>query len=116
MNVLLVLFALPVATIIISSVFVKLLKSPIAVSAITFAIYLIVTFAVFDATFLIATIIYTVLSFVSASITKIIIRYLKQQNNNDENNENERCMNGLNTIVNTDDMPNIRANNFRRCR
>ena len=54
MNTLLIFFALPIATIILAAVLEKILKCPIAVAAVAFAIYLIVTFAVFNATFLIA--------------------------------------------------------------
>ena len=60
MDFLLLLFALPIATIIIASVLETVLRNPIAVAALTFAIYLIVAFAAFDATFLIYVILYTI--------------------------------------------------------
>ena len=68
-NLLLLLFALPIATIIIASVLETILKNPIAVASLIFAIYLIVAFAAFDATFLVYVILYTILAFVSAVIT-----------------------------------------------
>lgn len=92
MNALLIFFALPVAIILLSSVFVRILKSPIAIAVVTFAIFLIVTFAVFDANFLIATIIYTILSFISAAITKVILCYLRRHNN-----QNNECIINTNT-------------------
>ena len=52
-NLLLLLFALPIATIIISSIAETALESPIAVAALAFAVYLVVAFAAFDASFLI---------------------------------------------------------------
>ena len=53
MNILLLFFALPIATIILSIVLQKILKCPILVAATFFAIYLIVAFAIFDSGFLI---------------------------------------------------------------
>lgn len=79
MNTLLIFFALPIAVIIISAILEKLLNSPVAVASLIFAIFLIVTFAVFDETFLIATLAYTILSFITALITCLI---------------RERCTNG----------------------
>lgn len=72
MNTLLIYFALPLATIILAAVLQKLIKSPILVAAIFFAIYLIVAFAVFNAVFLIAAIVYTFLAYVTAAIVKIL--------------------------------------------
>ena len=48
MDTLLIFFALPIAVIIISAILEKLLKCPIAVASLIFAIFLVVTFAVFD--------------------------------------------------------------------
>ena len=53
MNILLIFFALPIATILLAIVLQKILKSPILVAIIFFAIYLIVTFTAFDSDFLI---------------------------------------------------------------
>lgn len=69
MNTLLLFFALPVATIILAVILERLLRCPIAVAAIFFAIYLIVTFAAFDETFLIFAIVYTILAYIAAVIT-----------------------------------------------
>ena len=55
MNLLLIFFAFPIAVIIISVILQKLLKNPILVAAFIFAIFIVITFADFDETFLIAT-------------------------------------------------------------
>ena len=66
--------AFPIATIIFAIALQKIFKSPILVAAIIFAIFLIVTFAVFDSTFLINTIIYTILAFITAFLVCLICR------------------------------------------
>lgn len=103
MNFLLLLFALPIATIIIASVLETVLKNPISVAALTFAIYLIVTFAAFDASFLVFAILYTILAFVSAVITRAIINLVNDDDddiidngNNDNSNNNNSCGCGCN--------------------
>jgi len=69
MNILLIFFAFPIAVIIISIVLQKLLKNPIAVAALIFAIFLIATLA------------YTIL----ALITALIVKFICQSNHNDNN-------------------------------
>lgn len=69
---LLLFFALPVATIILAIVLQKILKCPILVAATFFAIYLIVAFAIFDSTFLIYVIAYTIIAYITAYLTKLI--------------------------------------------
>ena len=93
MNLLLIFFAFPIAVIIISYILEKLLNSPIAVASLIFAIFLIVTFAAFDELFLIATLAYTLLAF----ITALIARYFCHRNES-ENNICEKLNNILNTI------------------
>ena len=96
MDFLLLLFALPIATIIIASVLETVLRNPIAVAALTFAIYLIVAFSAFDATFLIYVILYTILAFISAVITRAVINLINEDdddiidngNNNNGGNNN----------------------------
>lgn len=96
MNILLLFFALPVATIILAIVLQKLLCSPILVALTFFAIYLIVTFAVFDEAFLIFAIVYTIIAYITAAIARFIRRFIRCQNNNnnnndDDNNNNDSC-------------------------
>ncbi len=84
MNILLIFFALPIATIIISVALQKILDNPVLVAAIIFAIFLVVTFIIGDLNFLIATILYTIISFLTAAI----INYIDENNENNENNDN----------------------------
>lgn len=84
MNILLLFFALPVATIILAIVLEKILRCPILTAATFFAIFLIVAFAVFDATFLVFVIAYTILAFITALIAEIFFRRCN-------NNERECC-------------------------
>ena len=86
MNTLLLFFAIPVATIILSIVLQKLLQSPILVAATFFAIFLILTFAVFDESFLVFAILYTLLALVTALIVRFICYLI--------NNSSNPCING----------------------
>jgi len=81
MNILLLFFALPVATIILSIVLEKLLRCPVLTAATFFAIYLIITFAVFDSSFLVLVIAYTILSFITAIIVESF--FWKSKNGNE---------------------------------
>ena len=104
MNTLLIFFAFPLAVIIISIILEKILRSPIAVAALIFAIFIILTFAVFDTTFLIATLAYTILAFITAAIVHFLkCRHRREKDlydllsdllrnnncNNDGENDNE---------------------------
>lgn len=114
MNILLIFFALPIAVIIISIALQKILKCPILVAAIIFAIFLIVTFIVNNLNFLIAAIVYAIISFITAYLTCLIGRILarfgdriscgcRRENQcgcNDNNNCNNNCNNNLLTIRN----------------
>lgn len=81
MNNLLLFFALPVATILLSIVLQKILNCPILVAITAFAIYLIVTFSAFNETFLIYAIIYTIIAYITAAVTRFIMRIIECQNN-----------------------------------
>mgnify|MGYP003370035283 FL=1 len=85
MNILLIFFALPIATIIISIALQKILKCPPLVASITFAIFLIVTFIINNINFLVATIIYTILSYITAVIVCIISKCLCNLENSSRN-------------------------------
>ncbi len=74
MNILLILFALPIATILLAIVLQKILKCPVLVAITFFAIYLIVAFAFFSASFLILVIIYTALAYITAVIVQCLKR------------------------------------------
>lgn len=75
--ILFIFFVLPLATILLSIVLQKLLRSPILVGITFFAIYLIVSFVAFSSNLaeaLIATIIYTIIAIITAYITRLICR------------------------------------------
>lgn len=85
MNILLLAFALPIATILLAIVLQKILKCPLLVAATFFAILLIITFAIFDASFLVFAIIYTILAYITAVLTRLICNILRRlglDNNN----------------------------------
>lgn len=106
-NLLLLFFALPVAIIILSIIFETLINCPIKIAGITFSILLIVTFAVADETFLIFTILYTILSYVVAWITK-------QWCSNQED-DNNTCLNTLIQNVNNQSLQNTLNQNTSSC-
>ncbi|MBR6033234.1 MAG: DUF2651 family protein [Clostridia bacterium] len=112
MNSLLIFFALPVATIILSAVFQKIINSPIAVAATAFAIFLVITFAFYNAEFLIATIIYTILAFLSAELARIIKRLC--ENGANLNTESEKIYNNENNCENANIIDDARTLRFNR--
>lgn len=81
MNNLLIFFAIPVATIILAIVFQKILQSPLLVAATFFAIFLIVTFAAFDESFLVFAILYTLLALTTAIIVRFICCLIRNSDN-----------------------------------
>lgn len=98
MDNLLIFFALPVATILLAIVFQKILRNPILVGILAFAIYLIVTYTAFDSDFLIFAIAYTLLAYLTAVLTSLICRILRRvlginscNNEDDENNCESNC-------------------------
>ena len=100
MNNLLIFFALPLATIIISVVLERIWKNYILVTLFAFAVYLIVAFAVGDSTLLVLVIAYTFLAFISAFLSMLFRKINKRlrcledvdsQNDTEENNCNNHC-------------------------
>ena len=87
---LLIYFAFPIATIIISVILQKLLKNPALVAAFVFAVFLIVTFTAFDETFLIATLAYTLLALLTAFI---VSRLCEGNNGENDSNGHHGCRN-----------------------
>ena len=117
MNVLLIFFAIPIAVIIVSAILQKVLNSPIAVAALIFAIFLVVTFAAFDATFLIATLAYTILAFITAVIVNIFCNLNNNDDDESDNNENNcGCINNILGNANTNNSNNSSCgcNRYRR--
>lgn len=94
MNILLIFFALPIATIIISIALQKILKCPPLVAAVIFAIFLIVTFVINNINFLVAAIVYAIIAFITAAIVCLISRLIERFCDND----NDSCGCDLLTI------------------
>ena len=93
MNTLLIFFALPIATIILAIVLQKILKCPFLVAGIIFAIFLIVTFAIGNLNYLVATIAYTILAFITAILTNIICRILRELDRREGERNSSGCCN-----------------------
>lgn len=91
MGILLIFFALPLAVIIISIALQKILKNPILVAAIIFAIGLIVTFVIGNLIILVITIIYTIISYITAFITCLICKFFRENNNECRRRERNSC-------------------------
>ena len=100
MNTLLIFFALPIAVIIISIALQKIFKCPFLVAAIIFAIFLIVTFAIGNLNYLVATIAYTILAFITAVLTNIICRILREL---DRRERESNCCNRRNRNSNNNE-------------
>lgn len=119
MNILLIYFALPVATIILAVVLQKIIKCYKLVTAIFFAIYLIVTFATFDSSFLIYAIAYTILAFIAAYLTYVIDRIIRRFNLNNNcgcNRENNcRCNRDNNCDCNNNDNNDLLTISYSGC-
>lgn len=117
MNNLLIFFALPIAVIIISIALQKIFKNSFLVAAIIFAAFLVATFVVNDLNLLIATIAYTILSFISAILTCVISELIRRLDNDENVNCEFANLNGTNTDEITDDVlfkTNVYPNNVSR--
>ena len=112
MNTLLLLFfVLPLSVIIFSIALEKILNNPILVSAIIFAIALIVAFALFagSSTAIIVAIIYGLLALATALITSLVDRFFNNRDGNDDDNNND------DDEDDDDNLPNTRACRVCRC-
>lgn len=83
MNILLLFFALPIAVIIVSIALQKILRNPFLVAGIIFSIFLVFTFTIGDLNFLVATIVYTIISVITAIAIQIICRILRNYNSDE---------------------------------
>lgn len=73
MNVLLIFFAIPIATIILSAILETFINCPYKVAGIFFSIFIVVAFALGGtAEYLVAAIVYTIISFIVAYIVMIL--------------------------------------------
>lgn len=112
MNDLLLYFAFPISTIILAIVLQKILRNEFLTAGTFFAVYLIVTFTAFDINFLIYAIAYTILAYITAVITKYIVRRLFENNLEDDNNGCRTCSNNENKNMEDDFGNDFRVRNF----
>ena len=110
MSNLLIFFALPIATVIISIALQKIFRNPLLVAAIIFAIFLVITFIIDDVMFLVPTIVYTIIAYITAVIVKFIKKILRQLCRREEQNENNNTTSTANVINITDDANRIDVN------
>ncbi|MBR2705161.1 MAG: DUF2651 family protein [Clostridia bacterium] len=114
MNLLLLLFAIPFATIIFSIILQKLINNPILVAFATFSVFILLAVTTNDETYYIFTILYSTISYIAALITRILDS-IKNRCINNQNNEIENIIsNDLNN--NTCDKSDIiiEKNNMNR--
>ncbi len=114
MNDLLIFFALPLATTIIAIVLERIWKNYILVTLFTFAVYLIVAFAVGDSALLVLVIIYTFLAFIAAFLSMLFRKINKrlrclEEAANEENDTHCKCNN--NDVSNVNDTNNCNRSN-----
>ena len=81
MNSLLIFFAIQLAVVIFSIALQKIFRCPVLVAGIILAVGIIVTFVISDLNFLVATLIYTIISYITAVITCLFMRYFNECNN-----------------------------------
>lgn len=105
MNTILLFFVLPLSTIILSIVLQKILKCPILVAGTFFAIFLIVTYVV-DSNLLIFAIAYTIISYITATLSRMICNLIEKIgrccNNEREGEIRTGCLKNNNCICNND--------------
>ena len=75
---LLLFFAIPLAVVVYSIALQKILRCPFLVSGIIFVTFLIIVLVLNNMEYLIAVIIYTIISFITAYVTMIIHRYKRE--------------------------------------
>ena len=94
-TILLIFFAIPLAVIIFSIALQKILKCPALVAGIIFAIGIIITFIIGNLIVLALTLVYTLISYITAFSTCLICRFFK--NDNDDNGcRRNHCWNNNN--------------------
>lgn len=124
MNILLLLvFAIPIAIIVISIALQKLLKCPILVTGVIFSILFIIAIIISNINYVILVMIYTILSYLTAWLTCVIEKILKRHPQickckdnseiNEENNTNVVTING--TLNNTNSNNKQRTGTFCGC-
>lgn len=117
MNVLLIFFAIPLAVIILSAILESLINCPFKVAGIFFSIFIVVAFALGGtAELLVASIVYTIISFITAVIIRFIINRRCCSRNTDENcntcrSNCDSCNPCLGNTFNSNDLSNLNTLN-----
>lgn len=74
MNILLIFFAIPIAVIVLSIILETFMKSPLKVAGVFFSIFLVIAFYLGGtAEYIVASLVYTLISIISAYITELIL-------------------------------------------
>ncbi|MBQ9659541.1 MAG: DUF2651 family protein [Clostridia bacterium] len=99
MNIILIFVIIPIATILFAIALQRLLRSPIIVAGVFLGIFLILAYTVFDTSFLILAILYTILAFITAFLSQLIFM-LKRRfcNRSWYGNQMSNVQNGNNEI------------------
>jgi len=120
MDLILIFIVLPLATIIFSIALQRLLKCPILVSAVVFAIFLILTYTVFGTDFIIFAILFAILAFITAFLVSLFCRIIRRLRNlekrsNSDCDDDDCC--GHSRTENSNSRINSRRNRNtrRRC-
>lgn len=117
MNVLLIFFAIPLAVIILSAILESFINCPFKVAGIFFSIFIVVAFALGGtAELLVASIVYTIISFITAVIIRFIINRRCCSRNTDENcntcrSNCDSCNPCLGNTFNSNDLSNLNTLN-----
>ncbi|MBQ3409451.1 MAG: DUF2651 family protein [Clostridia bacterium] len=109
MNLLLLLFAIPFATIVFSIILQKIINSPILVALAAFAIFIILAVTIFDESFFILAVVYAIIAYLSAIITRLIKTIIRKCNNGNHNNSN------VDNIEINNDLNDENTNNYYGC-
>lgn len=113
MNILLIFFAIPLAAIVLSAILETFIHCPFKIAGIFFSIFIVVAFALGgSATQIVASIIYTLIAFITAVIVRLIIN--RMCNRCDNENRCRFCRKECSSCnsVNTDNISNQCNNRF----
>lgn len=91
MDLILIFVVLPLATIIFSIALQRLLKCPILVAAIIFAIFLILTYTVFGTDFIIFAILFAILAFITAFLVNLFCKITRRLRDLERRNSDCNC-------------------------
>ena len=112
MNILLIFFAIPLAVIILSAILESFINCPFKVAGIFFSIFIVLAFA-FGGTaeLIVAAIVYTLISFITAVIIRYVINRRCNCCENDNNNCNSCNSCSRNTLNNFNDLSTLNTLN-----